>query len=169
MNRSSVRYNIYKVILENNFSYVTRKAILSEKWTDKVLGFLKSDSVKAVGKNLLNTLKDSAVQAIIDALSAELDKLKGETSKTEHSKEVVTNIIKALLQKADINPSDVASADPLAGDSPAEVKGSKESQVPQTSGHAYSGKIISENLNTAKEQDISSLYDWAVSIKKLRR
>lgn len=218
MNRSSVRYNIYKVILENNFSHVTRRAILSEKWTDKVLGFLKSDSVKAVGKNLFNMLKDSAVQATIEKLSAELDKLKGETSKTEHSKEVVVNIIKALLQKAGIDPSDVASADPIAGDSPAAAKGSEDkdvepapsasgnkeqskaadasgerpdnkrqantsgagtaskkptkpakTQVPQTSGRAYSGKIISEKLNTTNERDVSSLYNWAVSMNKLLR
>jgi hypothetical protein len=162
MNRSSLRYKIYKHSIEKNLTSSQREMILSESFLSKVGAFLGLGG--EVGGALANAFKNSEVQTITKSMKSDFQDLKKIASKLDNGDQVVIGLLKTLLADVGFDPSKIAQAD-LSKLSGKEAGKSQESG-PVTSAEIDKNPEVAAKLVAAmtdkKPEDVSA----AIATKK---
>lgn len=109
MNRSALRYKLYKYSIEENFTSAQRDVILSESFLSKVGAFLGLPG--QVGGALANAFKNSEVSSLSKSLKKNFEDLKSVASKLDNGDQIVAGILKSLLDDSGFNPSNIAKVD----------------------------------------------------------
>lgn len=109
MNRSSLRYKLYKHSIEKNFTHAQRDMILSESFLSKIGAFfgLPSEVSGAVGK----AFKNAEVTAVTKSLKKNFEELQSLANKVEGGEDIIPGIINSLLTASGFDASKISQAD----------------------------------------------------------
>ena len=164
MNRSSLRYKIYKYSIEKNLTSSQREVILSESFFSKIGAFLGLGG--EVGGAIANAFKNSEVQSLTKSMKSDFKDLKNVASKLDNGDEVVIGLLKTLLDDVGFDPSKIAQADLSKLSGKESNKGSSQASGPVTSASIDKNPEAATNLVAAitgkKPEDVAS----AIETKK---
>lgn len=164
MNRSALRYKLYKYSIEKNLTPAQRDVVLSESFFSKVGAFLGLGG--QVGGALANAFKNSEVQTITKSMKKDFQDLKNIASKLDNGDQVVIGLLKSLLNDVGFKPENIVNADLSKLSGKASGQGASQGSGPITTATIDKNPAAATNLVAAltdkKPEEVAS----AIEAKK---